>query len=75
MISKDKLREILDDETFKNVVKNIIDSHTQVIIHSNDDEAQVREKAYIRIKVTQELINHMQSIVDSTKIEDAKWTL
>ena len=75
MISKEKLREILEDETFKNVIDNIIDSHTQVIIHSNDDETQVREKAYIRIKVTQELINHMQSIVDSTKIEDAKWTL
>lgn len=75
MINKDKLREILNDETFKNVVDDIIQSHMQAIIYSNENDGYLRDKAYQRIRTTKELIDHMQSIVDSTKIEDAKWTL
>lgn len=44
-------------------------------MYSNDEEKELREKAYQRIKTTKELVDHMQSIVDSTKIEDAKWKL
>ena len=75
MINKDKLREILSEDTFMNVVEDVIQSHMQIIIYSNDDEKELREKAYQRIKTTKELVDHMQSIVDSTKIEDAKWKL
>lgn len=75
MINKSKLREILQDETFQNVVDSIIQSHTQIIMYSNDEEKELREKAYQRIKTTKELVDHMQSIVDSSKIEDAKWKL
>ena len=75
MINKSKLKEILQDETFQNVVDSIIQSHTQIIMYSNDEEKELREKAYQRIKTTKELVDHMQSIVDSTKIEDAKWKL
>ena len=75
MVSRDKLREILNDETFKNVVNEVIQTHIQAIIHSTDKDTYLREVAYTRIKVTQELLAHMQSIVDSTKIEDAKWKL
>lgn len=75
MVSRDKLREILNDETFKNVVNEVIQTHVQAIIHSSDKDTYAREIAYTRIKVTQELLAHMQSIVDSTKIEDAKWKL
>jgi hypothetical protein len=75
MINKDKLREILNDETFQNVVEDIIQSHMQAIIYSTDNDNFLREKAYTRIRTTKELVDHMQSIVDSTKIEDAKWKL
>lgn len=75
MINKDKLREILNDETFQNVIEDIIQSHMQAIIYSADNDNFLREKAYTRIRTTKELVDHMQSIVDSTKIEDAKWKL
>ena len=75
MVNKEKLREILSEDTFMNVIEDVIQSHMQIIIYSNDDEKELREKAYQRIKTTKELVDHMQSIVDSTKIEDAKWKL
>jgi capsular polysaccharide biosynthesis protein len=75
MISKDRLKEILEDPSFKQVIDDIIKGHVEVIINSSDNDEFTREKAYTRIRVTKELVDHIQSIIDSTKIEDAKWTL
>jgi len=54
---------------------NIIQDHLNVITYSNDDEVDLRERAYQRIKTTKELLAHLQSIVDSSKIEDARWKI
>jgi len=75
MISKQAIAEILNDESFKEVMDNIIQDHLNVITYSNDDEADLRERAYQRIKTTKELLAHLQSIVDSSKIEDARWKI
>jgi len=75
MISKQAIAEILKDESFKEVMDNIIQDHLNVITYSNDDEVDLRERAYQRIKTTKELLAHLQSIVDSSKIEDARWKI
>lgn len=75
MISKQAIAEILNDESFKEVMDNIIQDHLNVITYSNDDEVEIRERAYQRIKTTKELLAHLQSIVDSSKIEDARWKI
>ena len=75
MISKQAIAEILTDESFKEVMDNIIQDHLNVITYSNDDEVELRERAYQRIKTTKELLAHLQSIVDSSKIEDARWKI
>lgn len=75
MISKQAIADILKDESFKEVMDNIIQDHLNVIIYSNDDEVDLRERAYQRIKTTKELLAHLQSIVDSSKIEDARWKI
>ena len=75
MISKQAIAEILNDESFKEVMDNIIQDHLNVITYSNDDEVEIRERAYQRIKTVKELLAHLQSIVDSSKIEDARWKI
>ena len=75
MISKQAIAEILNDESFKEVMDKIIQDHLNVITYSNDDEVELRERAYQRIKTTKELLAHLQSIVDSSKIEDARWKI
>ena len=75
MISKQAIADILKDESFKEVMDNIIQDHLNVITYSNDDEVEIRERAYQRIKTTKELLAHLQSIVDSSKIEDARWKI
>jgi len=75
MISKQDISDILRNESFKEIIDNIINSHINIIINSDSDEDDKREQAYTRIRVTQELLAHLQSIVDSQKIEDAKWKI
>lgn len=75
MISQQAIADILKDESFKEVMDNIIQDYLNVITYSNDDEVEVRERAYQRIKTTKELLAHLQSIVDSSKIEDARWKI
>jgi len=75
MISKQDIADILKNESFKEVMDNIIQDHLNVITYSNDDEVEIRERAYQRIKTTKELLAHLQSIVDSSKIEDARWKI
>jgi len=75
MISKQDIADILKNESFQEVIDTIIQDHLNVITYSNDDEVEIREIAYQRIKTTKELLAHLQSIVDSSKIEDARWKI
>lgn len=75
MISKQDIADILKNESFKEAIDSIIEEHLNVITYSNDDEVEIRERAYQRIKTTKELLAHLQSIVDSSKIEDARWKI
>ena len=75
MISKQDIADILKNESFNEVIDSIIQEHLNVITYSNDDEVDLRERAYQRIKTTKELLAHLQSIVDSSKIEDARWKI
>jgi ketopantoate reductase len=75
MISKQDIADILKNESFNEVIDSIIEEHLNVITYSNDDEVEIRERAYQRIKTTKELLAHLQSIVDSSKIEDARWKI
>jgi len=75
MISKQDIADILKNESFNEVIDSIIQEHLNIITYSNDGEAEIRERAYQRIKTTKELLAHLQSIVDSSKIEDARWKI
>ena len=75
MISKQDIADILKNESFNEVIDSIIEEHLNVITYYNDDEVEIRERAYQRIKTTKELLAHLQSIVDSSKIEDARWKI
>ena len=75
MISKQDIADILKNESFNEVIDSIIEEHLNVITYSNDNEVEIRERAYQRIKTTKELLAHLQSIVDSSKIEDARWKI
>ena len=62
-------QELLDEiEAMK---KELMD----MIVHSDDDEKEVREAAYIRIKTINELMARFESIAKNDEIKDKAWKI
>ena len=49
------IKNILDDQSFKEVMEDIIAQHTQMFIHSDVDDKQTREICYLRIAAVKEI--------------------
>ena len=58
----------INDDSFKTAMNNIIQLHTDMILNSDIEDKEVREIAYIKVKVVNEILSHLQSIADGDKI-------
>ena len=60
---------------FQEVVKELRDNQLNRIIHSNEDEANEREKAYVRVKTIDELMSTFESIAKDGEIKSKAWKI
>jgi len=74
-IVESSIRNIINDDSFKTAMNDIIQLHTEMILNSDIEDKEVREIAYIKIKVVNEVLSHLQSIADGDKINKAKWNI
>ena len=74
-ILESSIRNVINDGSFKEAMSDIIQLHTDMILNSDIDEKDTREIAYIKIKVVNEILSHLQSIADGDKIKKAKWNI
>jgi hypothetical protein len=74
-IVESSIRNIVSDDSFVKAMDDIIQLHTDIIINSDVSEKDTREIAYIKIKVVNEILSHLQSIADGDKIKKAKWNI
>ncbi len=74
-IVESSIRNIINDDSFVQVMDDIIQLHTDIIINSDVSEKETREIAYIKIKVVNEILSHLQSIADGEKITKSKWNI
>ena len=70
-IVESSIRNIINDDSFKTAMNDIIQLHTEMILNSDIEDKEVREIAYIKIKVVNEVLSHLQSIADGDKINKA----
>ena len=73
MIEEESIQRIVDDESFKEAMADLVKTHVNMLINSDVDDKQSREVCYMRITTVNEIIAHLQSIADGKKIEDNKW--
>ena len=73
MINADGIANILNDDSFKEAMDNIVKTHMDMLINSDVDDKVAREICYMRITTVNEIMAHLQSIADGKKIEDNKW--
>ena len=74
-ILESSIRNIINDDSFITAMNDIIKLHNDMILNSDIDEKETREIAYIKIKVVNEILSHLQSIADGDKINKAKWNI
>jgi len=75
MINADGIANILNDDSFKEAMNDIIKTHMDMLINSDVDDKIAREICYMRITTVNEIMAHLQSIADGKKIDDNKWEI
>lgn len=75
MVNEQALANILNDDSFKEAMNDLVKMHLDMLIHSDVDDKQAREICYMRITTINEIMAHLQSIADGKKIKDNKWKI
>ena len=75
MINEQGIANILNDDSFKEAMDELVKMHLDMIINSDVDEKTAREICYLRITTINEIMSHLQSIADGKKINDKKWNI
>ena len=75
MINEQGIANILNDDSFKEAIDDLVKMHLDMIINSDVDDKTAREVCYLRITTINEIMSHLQSIADGKKINDKKWNI
>ena len=75
MIKPEGIRNIIQDDSFKESMDQLVKIHLDMIINSSPDQGDIREVAYQRISTVNEIMSHLQSIADEKKIDDSRWNI
>lgn len=75
MIKPEGIKNIINDDSFKEAMSQLVKIHLDMIIHSSPEEKEVREVSYQRISTINAIMSHLESIADGQKIDDAKWNI
>ena len=69
------IANILNDDSFKEAMDELIKMHLDMLINSEVDEKNAREICYLRITTINEIMAHLQSIADQEKIDNKRWKI
>ena len=69
------IANILNDDSFKEAMDELLKMHIDMMVNSEVDEKNVREICYLRITTINEIMAHLQSIADQRKIDNKRWTI
>lgn len=75
MTRQEAIQNLLQDEHFSEVIKELRDNQLNRIIYSAENDSKDREQAYIRIKTIDELMAYLQSIAKDAEIKDKAWKI
>ena len=75
MIKPEGIKNIINDDSFKEAMDQLVKIHLDMNKHTSPEEKEVREVSYQRISTINAIMSHLQSIADKEKIDDAKWNI
>jgi hypothetical protein len=71
----DAIKNALSSQEFLDVMKEMKDTQLQMIQYSGDEELQLREYAYQRIRSINEIMSNLESIAQTGEIKDKAWKI
>jgi len=75
MIKEEDIANILNDDSFKEAMDELVKMHLDMLINSDVDDKLAREICYMRITTINEIMAHLQSIADQKKIDNKRWKI
>ena len=75
MIKEEAIANILNDDSFKEAMDELVKMHLDMIINSDVEDKTAREICYMRITTINEIMAHLQSIADGKKIKEKQWKI
>ena len=75
MTKSEAFRNLLQSQELNDEMQEMQHELTELIINSDSDQQKIREDAYIRIKVINEIMNRFKSIAKDDEIKDIAWKI
>ena len=70
MIQSEAIKNIISDDSWVEAMQDLIKLNMDIIANSDVEDKEIREIAYMKVKVINEIMAHLQSIADDKKIND-----
>jgi len=75
MINSNAIQVILDDGSFQEAMSNLTKLNMDMIANSDVEEKEIREIAYMKVKVINEIMGHLESLASDDKIDKKRWRI
>ena len=75
MINSSAIQVILDDGSFQEAMSNLTKLNMDMIANSDVEEKEIREIAYMKVKVINEIMGHLESLASDDKIDKKRWRI
>lgn len=75
MTKSEAFRNLLQSQELLNEIEEMKKELMDMIVHSDDNQKEVRELAYVRIRTINELMARFESIAKNDEIKDKAWKI
>ena len=75
MIKSEAIANILNDDSFKLAMSDLTKLNMDMIANSDVEDKEIREIAYMKVKVIAEIMGHLESIASDEKIDKKRWKI
>jgi len=75
MIKSEAIANIIRDDSWIEAMADLTKLNVDIICNSDVEEKEIREIAYMKVKVINEIMGHLESLASDEKINSKKWKI
>jgi hypothetical protein len=75
MIKSEAIANIINDDSWIEAMADLTKLNVDIICNSDVEEKEIREIAYMKVKVINEIMGHLESLASDDKINKSKWKI